>query len=94
MPEPSEDVWKSSTSKFRDLWHFPNCLAAVDGKHVSIQCPIDGGSLYVNYKGFHSTVLLALVDTEYRFLAVDVGSYGKNSDGDIFYKSVIGGGGG
>ena len=90
MPEPTEDDWKSSASKFRDLWHFPNCLAAIDGKHVSIQCPINGDSLYFNYKGFHSTVLLALVDAEYKFLAVDVGSYGKNNDGNVFFKSVIG----
>ena len=90
MPEPSEDVWRSSASKFRELWHFPNCLAAIDGKHVSIQCPIKGGSLYFNYKGFQSTVRLALIDAEYKFLAVDVGSYGKSSDGSVFSKSVIG----
>ena len=90
MPKPLGAVWKSSASKFRDLWHFPNCLAAVDGTHVSIQCPINRGSLYFNYKGFHSTVLLALVYTEYKFLAVDVGSHGKNSDGNVFSKLVIG----
>jgi hypothetical protein len=39
---------------------------------------------------FHSTVLLALVDAEYKFLAIDVGSYGKNSDGNVFSKLVIG----
>ena len=90
MPEPSEDVWNSSPSKFRDLWHFPNCLAAIDGKHVSIQCPINGGSLYFNYKRLNSTVLLALADAEYKFLTVDLFSYGKNSDGNVFSKSVIG----
>ena len=90
LPEPSEDVWKLSASKFRELWHFPNCLAAIDGKYVYIQCPINGGSLYFNYKGFHSTVLLALVGAEYKFLAVDVGLYGKNSDGSVFSKSVTG----
>ena len=72
------------------MWHLQNCLAAIAGKQVSIQCPINGGSLYFNYKGFHLTVLLALVDAEYKFLALDVGSYGKNSDGNIFSKSVIG----
>jgi len=90
MPEPSQDIWKSSAGKFRDLWHFPNCLAAIDGKHVSIQCSIKGGSLYFKYNWFHSTVLLALVDAQYKFLTIDVGSYGKNSDGNIFSKSVIG----
>jgi hypothetical protein len=43
-----------------------------------------------HYKGFHSTVLLAIVDAEYKFLAVDVGSYGKNSDDNVFSKSAIG----
>jgi len=88
--EPSEDVWKSSTSKIQVLWHFPNCLASISVKHVSVQCPISGGSLYFNDKEFHSTVLLALVDAEYKFLAVDVDSYGKNSDGNVFSKSMIG----
>ena len=43
-------------------------------------------TVYFNYKGFHSTVLLALVEAEYKFLAIDVGSYGKNSDGNVFSK--------
>ena len=89
MPEPSEDVWNLSASKIQDLWHFPNCLASVNGKHVSIQCLISGGSLCFNYKEFHSAILLALVDAEYKFLAVDVDSYGKISDGNVFSKSVI-----
>ena len=72
------------------MWHFPNCLAGTDGKNISIQCPINGDSLYFNYKRFHSTVLLALVDAEYKFLAIEVDSYGKNSDGNVFSKSVIG----
>ena len=39
---------------------------------------------------FHSTVILVLVDAEYNVLATDVGSYGKNRDGNVFSKSVIG----
>uniref|UniRef100_A0A8C1XYC4 DDE Tnp4 domain-containing protein n=1 Tax=Cyprinus carpio TaxID=7962 RepID=A0A8C1XYC4_CYPCA len=37
-----------------------------------------------------SIVLLALVDADYRFLAIDVGSYGGNSDGGIFANSALG----
>lgn len=47
-------------------------------------------SIYYNYKGSNSIVLLALVDADYKFIAIDIGSYGRNSDGGIFSKSAIG----
>ncbi|XP_067006617.2 uncharacterized protein [Anabrus simplex] len=90
MPEPTEEMWRKSAEKFKDLWNFPNCIAAIDGKHINIRCPINSGSAFYNYKGNHSVALLALVDAEYKFLAVDIGSYGQNSDGSIFSKSIIG----
>jgi hypothetical protein len=37
-----------------------------------------------------SVVLLALVDAQCNFIAVDVGAYGKNSDGEIFGNSNLG----
>lgn len=83
-------MWKASAEKFKDLWQFPNCIAAIDGKHIALQCPIGGGSKYFNYKGFHSVVLLALVDAEYKFIAIDIGAYGKTSDSNIFSTSIIG----
>ena len=32
---------------------------------------------------------MVLVDARYQFIAVDIGSYGKNSDGDIFHNSNL-----
>ena len=39
MPVLSEDKWKSIADEFYERWNFPNCIGAIDGKHVMIQCP-------------------------------------------------------
>lgn len=90
MPPPTEETWKKVTEGYKNLWNFPNCLGALDGKHINIRCPINSGSDFYNYKGNYSIVLLALVDANYKFISVDVGSYGRNSDGAIFSNSQLG----
>lgn len=90
IPTPTEGKWKAIANEFWNLWNFPNCLGALDGKHIEIVAPPNSGSNFFNYKRTFSVVLLALVDAHYKFIAVDIGSYGKNSDGGIFASSKLG----
>ena len=34
---PSEEKWKKNADLFEQKWNFPNCIGAIDGKHVQIQ---------------------------------------------------------
>lgn len=42
------------------------------------------------FQGTFSIVLLAVVDSDYKFVVVDVGAYGKQSDGGILKASAFG----
>lgn len=74
-----ENEWRKIADEFNNIWHFPNCIGAIDGKHCRIQAPPNSGSSFHNYKGYFSLVLMAIVDAHYRFIWVDIGDYGINN---------------
>ena len=59
--------WKEIAAIYSNRWNFHYVLGALTGKHIRIRCPANGGSLFCYCKGYHSIVLLALVDTNHRF---------------------------
>lgn len=80
IPHPTRQRWLDIAEKFNQIANFPNCIGAVDGKHIRIKKPPRSGSLYFNYKKYCSTVLMAIADAQYRFIAVDIGAYGRSND--------------
>lgn len=90
MPDTKTINFMSKAAEFSYKWNFLNCISVIDGKHIRIRCPSKSGSLYRNYKDFFSIVLLAMVDANYKFVAVDIGSFGKEGDSGIFLKSNMG----
>lgn len=89
MPTPTTDRWDEIAKEFWMKWNFSNCIGAIDGKHVILATP-NSGSLYFNYKKTFSIALLALVNANYKFIAMYIGAYGRNSDGGIFSNSKLG----
>lgn len=84
MPS-SEQEWKDIAQEFGERYQFWNCLGALDGKHVAIQKPPHTGSLYFNYKGYFSIVLMALANARKEFIMIDVGANGRVSDGGVLF---------
>ncbi|XP_049306596.1 putative nuclease HARBI1 [Bactrocera dorsalis] len=90
VSEPTESQYKDIAKDFYNMWNIPNCVGAIDGKHVAIKCPANSNSMFYNYKKFFSIVLMAVCDAKYTFTAVSIGSYGSQSDGGIFRLTPFG----
>lgn len=90
LPEPTQSTWLQSAETFLQKWNFPNAIGSIDGKHVTIKCPNNTGSRHFCYLKKFSVVLMAIVDADYKFVCVDIGGYGRNSDGGIFEASIMG----
>ncbi|XP_069588624.1 uncharacterized protein [Ranitomeya imitator] len=90
IPVPTVDMWREISKTFLNVCDFPNCLGAVDGKHIRIVKPARTGSEFFNYKKYFSVVLMAIADAECRFIAVDIGAFGRGNDSQTFKSSDMG----
>jgi hypothetical protein len=89
FPNLQKEQWELTSLEFERRANFPHCLRAVDGKHIRVIKPEHSGSMFYNYKDFFSVVLMAVAVTNYRFVYVDSGSYGKDCVSTIFNRSAL-----
>jgi len=78
-----ERDWERIATDFEVKCNFPNCLGAVDGKHVATVPPPGAGSNFFNYKGYKSQVLTGIADSNYEFIYFIFGTNGRVSDGGV-----------
>ncbi|KAM0736898.1 putative nuclease HARBI1 [Formica fusca] len=90
MACPSNPIeWQAIAEGFYMQWQFPHCIGSMDGKHINFRPHREDGSLFRNYKGRDSIILLALVDACYRFLYINVGHNGRMHDASVFRESPL-----
>ena len=90
LPPRNAVDWLNISEEFHKFWNMPHVIGCIDGKHVRVECPKRSGSLYHNYKGFFSIVLMAICDANYCFTLFDLGQYGSNNDSGILANSKMG----
>jgi hypothetical protein len=70
-----------------DKWAPPGAYLAhtshVDGKRVQFMPPAGCRSFFYNYKGYHSIVLVGIVNANYEFISIDFGVDCPVSDGGV-----------
>ena len=86
---PHGERLQSIIDGFASKWGIPQCVSAVDGSHIPIVSPLDCPADYFNRKGFHSIILQAVVDHEYRFWNINVGWLGRVHDACVFANSEL-----
>ena len=91
MPNSEAELCKK-IQEMEEAWQFPCCWSAVDGCHIPIKCPAGGleaSKEYHNFKNFYSVILMAMVDSNYRFIWGSCGFPGNSHDSVIFQSTDL-----
>ncbi|XP_055846735.1 uncharacterized protein LOC129912490 [Episyrphus balteatus] len=86
---PDESECLSIIRGFEEKSGVPQILGAIDGTHVPIRPPLDGGADYINRKGWPSMVLQAVVDCNYLFMDITCKHPGSVHDATVLKDSYL-----
>ena len=63
---PSSREAEEISHRWQMKFKFPNTFGAIDGTHIPVTAPADGGRDFVNRKGWASVILQAVCDDRYK----------------------------
>ena len=88
MPEVTTEEWYNIAEAFENKTNFPNCLGAIDGKHVRCMRPRSSGSKFYNYKRFFQWFLWLLLTLTFDF---SLSTWGRTAKKVIrlFFETVL-----
>lgn len=89
LPKPSTVRLKVVADEYYEKWQFPNCVGAIVGKHFRVNKRKQSASEFWKRKKYFSVFLQAVVDADYKFIAVEVGGRGKKSHDAAFQDSKL-----
>ena len=75
FPNLNKDAWLKIANDYEQIWHMPNCLGALDGRHFRVKKPPNSDSEFYNYKQFFSIVLFATCDAHRKFTWFNIGDF-------------------
>jgi hypothetical protein len=90
LPRLRSECLPAIARKFEELHGIPMILGAVDCSHIAILAPFHDPFSYYNRKGFHSTHLQVIVDSDALIWDYDWGMAGSCHDFTVFQQSKEG----
>jgi hypothetical protein len=84
MPPLTVEKFEKIAEECDSIGNFPQCLGAIDGKHLRIICPAHSGTMYFSYRSYFSNVIQWVADAICKVTIIDGGGYSKQSDGGTF----------
>ena len=88
----STEAFKEKILDMEELWQFSCCWAVIDGCHIPMKCPpggLESCKEFHNFKNFYSIVLMAMVDSKFRFVWGSCGFPGNSHDAIIFKSTNL-----
>ncbi|KAJ8678309.1 hypothetical protein QAD02_014096 [Eretmocerus hayati] len=89
LPATNEE-WMLVANAFYAKYQMVPCMGVLDIKQIRIRQPAHSGAHFSNFKLFHSISLIAVCDSNRRFLWVSIGDFDGVNDSSAFARSSLG----